>query len=235
MTLRSFTGKAVLIGANLSGIPDAVSSQVHGQIPGVVWHAMALDNLISLGSGYLADRHEDGQRIGEVLLVALFAYLFPFIMRYLELPGWKTTLACVSLSVWCWLAGMQLYAEHPGIALLALGIGVVLDFSKPTVSAGYVVAVVVAAGCSIVFLRKACRRETGSAWSSSSSGSCIRVKPYFRGEERKHFPHHASAGSSSMAGMFSGQISGERRSQMNRYLVCALALARWAPSAPRCL
>ena len=80
-----FTGKAVLIGANLSGIPDAVASQVHGQIPGVVWHAMALDNLISLGSGYLADRHEGWQLASEILLVAIFAYLFPFIMRYLEL------------------------------------------------------------------------------------------------------------------------------------------------------
>ncbi len=187
-----FTGKAVLIGANLSGIPDAVASQVHGQIPGVVWHAMALDNLIALGSGYLADRHEDLQRAAEVLLVLVFAYLFPFIMPWLELPGWKTTLAVVSLVAWGVLAGMQFYAEHPHIALLALLIGLFLDLSKPTVSAGYVTAVAIAALCSIGFLRRGLPPGNWFGLVIVVIGFVHTVKSYFRGAERKHFPHPAS-------------------------------------------
>lgn len=46
-TLRQlFEGRVVMIGANIKGAPDLVQSPVHGQIPGVFLHAMALDNLL---------------------------------------------------------------------------------------------------------------------------------------------------------------------------------------------
>ena len=187
-----FTGKAVLLGANLSGIPDAVASQVHGQIPGVVWHAMALDNLISLGPGYLADRYEKQQRWLEIGLVVLFAYLFPFIMGWLELSAWKKILAAISFAVWCALALMELSAGHGWTALLALGIGIVLDVTKPTTSTGYFVAVIVAAICSAVSLRLGWPPGNWFGLVIVVIGFVHTIKPYFRGEERKHFPHTAS-------------------------------------------
>lgn len=46
-TLRAlFEDRVVMIGADIKGAPDLVLSPVHGQIPGVFLHAMALDNLL---------------------------------------------------------------------------------------------------------------------------------------------------------------------------------------------
>lgn len=46
-TLRAlFEDRVVMIGADIRGAPDLVQSPVHGQIPGVFLHAMALDNLL---------------------------------------------------------------------------------------------------------------------------------------------------------------------------------------------
>ncbi len=44
--------KIVLIGTSLKLYPDLHFSPTHGHIPGVFWHAMALDNLIEYGDGY---------------------------------------------------------------------------------------------------------------------------------------------------------------------------------------
>jgi len=46
-TLRAlFEDRVVMIGADIRGAPDLIQSPVHGQIPGVFLHAMALDNLL---------------------------------------------------------------------------------------------------------------------------------------------------------------------------------------------
>ena len=45
-------GRYVMIGANLSGSNDMVTSPVHGEIPGVFMHAMALDNLLTYERRY---------------------------------------------------------------------------------------------------------------------------------------------------------------------------------------
>lgn len=47
-------GRVVMIGLSLSGIHDIVESPVHGQIPGVYLHAMALDNLLTWDSNYFS-------------------------------------------------------------------------------------------------------------------------------------------------------------------------------------
>ena len=72
--------KAVVLGANLAGMPDFIDSTVHGQVPGAVWHAMALDNLVSLGDRYLAERHEVFKGVAEVVLILLLAYAFPYVL-----------------------------------------------------------------------------------------------------------------------------------------------------------
>ena len=44
--------RLVLVGANITSTGDLVESPVHGQLPGVYLHAMALDNLINAGMDY---------------------------------------------------------------------------------------------------------------------------------------------------------------------------------------
>lgn len=44
--------RLVLVGANITSTGDLVQSPVHGKIPGIYLHAMALDNLITLGMRY---------------------------------------------------------------------------------------------------------------------------------------------------------------------------------------
>ncbi len=45
-------GKLVLLGGHLRASNDWVESPVHGQVPGVDYHAMALDNLVEFGADY---------------------------------------------------------------------------------------------------------------------------------------------------------------------------------------
>lgn len=45
----------IFIGADVDGIPDFVDSPVHGRLPGVFIHAMAFDNMMTLGAAYLRD------------------------------------------------------------------------------------------------------------------------------------------------------------------------------------
>lgn len=51
----SIDGAYILVGADVDGIPDFVDSPVHGRLPGVFVHAMALDNLLALEDQYLRD------------------------------------------------------------------------------------------------------------------------------------------------------------------------------------
>lgn len=50
---EAFSNKIVLVGINLSGINDHINSPVQGLVPGVMGHAMALDNIISFGENYI--------------------------------------------------------------------------------------------------------------------------------------------------------------------------------------
>lgn len=52
-TLSEFVAdKFVFIGANIPGYNDVANSPVHGVVPGVYMHAMALDNFLSFGADY---------------------------------------------------------------------------------------------------------------------------------------------------------------------------------------
>lgn len=49
---HALDGKFVLLGAAISGTNDVITSPVHGAIPGVFMHAMALDNLLTYQNRY---------------------------------------------------------------------------------------------------------------------------------------------------------------------------------------
>lgn len=69
-----FQGRLVLVGAALLGTGDVVRSPVHGQLPGVHLHAMALDNLLGFGDRYVVDT-ADPRTPARPLLDALWALL----------------------------------------------------------------------------------------------------------------------------------------------------------------
>lgn len=73
-------GRFVFIGAFVPGYNDFVNSPIHGLVPGVYLHAMALDNLLSYGAEYkVATDWSETQRSPDLwksALLAVFAIIF---------------------------------------------------------------------------------------------------------------------------------------------------------------
>lgn len=70
----SLKDKIVLIGADIPGVPDTFVSPVHGSVPGVFFHAMALDNLLALQSRYLKEMPRASWIAIEIVVVLLAAF-----------------------------------------------------------------------------------------------------------------------------------------------------------------
>lgn len=80
------SGRIVFVGAWLDGIPDEVESPVHGVVPAVMLHAMALDNLISFQGNYLRPPPNLFLEFGlddllELLLLAVLVHKFSLLSR----------------------------------------------------------------------------------------------------------------------------------------------------------
>jgi CHASE2 domain-containing sensor protein len=65
---RLLAGRMVMVGGQFRASNDWVESPVHGQAPGVQYHAMALDNLIEDGADY---RRDSGALLDSDLLKSL--------------------------------------------------------------------------------------------------------------------------------------------------------------------
>lgn len=100
--------KLVLVGVNVRGVPDWVNSPVQGQLAGVYLHAMALDNLIGMGTEYW---REASTRLGDVsdsdLLQLVLVLLASAIALWLESrkqrSAWRH-------QYWFWLIGLSAIA-----------------------------------------------------------------------------------------------------------------------------
>jgi CHASE2 domain-containing sensor protein len=117
--------RLVMVGANITSAADLVQSPVHGKIPGVYLHAMALDNLITLGMNY--DRDPDSLPnveinwldLIELALLGMIVLLKALHQRCREaqqgvdrwrgwrgkffrgaLPSWLLTLMVLGLTCW---------------------------------------------------------------------------------------------------------------------------------------
>lgn len=62
----------VIIGADIAGSGDTVNSPVHGQLPGVFLHAMALDNLLSFRGPPFVD--SVGPQIVQAIMILIVAF-----------------------------------------------------------------------------------------------------------------------------------------------------------------
>lgn len=92
--LRSvLQGRLVLVGADITGAADRIHSPVHGQIPAVYQHAMALDNLITLQADYYRDPPSLGDTSLDVISIVglVFAAAILAIVLVRE-QGWFTRL-----------------------------------------------------------------------------------------------------------------------------------------------
>ncbi len=130
-----FKGAYVFIGASISGSGDLVTSPVHGQLPGVYLHAMALDNLLTfrgtplttsgfawipqvalvflctlLGSVFFANREVAGTRGAAAAELGLRAVL------------WAGFAALVALLLLAFLIGFNWAPYHWGSVLAVAGV-----------------------------------------------------------------------------------------------------------------
>lgn len=186
-------GRAVLVGARITGYPDWHLSPVHGQVPGVLLHAMALDNLLSLGPGYA---REPGGLFAfwmPVLVLLAVAVLVPLVKNFKPTEGMQRFLVILGAVVWLWVAWRLAAFGQAGAALAALGIGVALDLFKPTQTVGYLLILLAMGGLTGLSL----------GWLGIAPGNWIALvllgigfaealKPYGRRKNPKPFPHRES-------------------------------------------
>ncbi|MEJ0039774.1 MAG: CHASE2 domain-containing protein [Gammaproteobacteria bacterium] len=184
--------KAVILGADISGIPDLVESPVHGQIPGAVWHGMALDNLVALDSNYLAQRHPAIRKYGGFALLLAFAYAFAFILHFLELKAIRLGRAWISFTLWVILALAYVGFGDVRAALFCFAIGVGLDLTSPSTSAVYLVGIAIAAACSALLLRWGVPPGNwlGVVLVAAAFGHAL--KPYYHASAIRQFPARLS-------------------------------------------
>ena len=88
-------GRHVMVGGFVNGYNDFVVSPIHGHIPGVYYHAMALDNLLVHGDGY--KRHADwgaptralawAALVTAALIFAVHVKVMPRARRWLALDA----------------------------------------------------------------------------------------------------------------------------------------------------
>jgi len=77
LLMRMLSDKLVLVGAQITSAGDLIQTPVHGMLPGVYLHAMALDNLISYGMHY---QHEPAAVLGPLTWVDLAQLAFVILI-----------------------------------------------------------------------------------------------------------------------------------------------------------
>ncbi|MYM21225.1 CHASE2 domain-containing protein [Duganella sp. FT135W] len=80
-------GKVLLIGTALSDTSDLILTPMHGRIPGVYLHAMALDNLMTFGDDYARAMHLTSPKLVLFLLASMLLVTLapkPFVHKMKE-------------------------------------------------------------------------------------------------------------------------------------------------------
>ena len=85
--LKSALGnRIVMYGITLEGLHDLVTSPVHGQLPGVYMHAMALDNLLLYGEDYIRASDERSEVVNLWLWI-IIVLTISSVLLFLEKSG----------------------------------------------------------------------------------------------------------------------------------------------------
>jgi len=185
-------GRFVMIGTAASGIADWHQSPVHGQVPGVVLHAMALDNLLSLGTRYTTDLSSIASVGIATLLLLTLAFIAPrVLLRWRERNS--RALAAVAFAIWLVLAGFLAWSGASGAAVFAaIAIGLALDLISPMQTFGYALIVALSAIGASTLLRLGIAPANWIGMILVAVTFFHTSKQFFRDEHRKGFPHKAS-------------------------------------------
>ncbi len=198
--LRSLlAGKAVFLGANVSGIPDWVTSPVHGRIPGVVLHAMALDNLLVDGRSYLRRLPDVVDKLIKATIVVAIALGAPALLtrKRLLLPdGFKAALGFALWGVYAlFLISESLVASGRTYwyeALAVIGVAIAFDLIKPTETFRYALLLTVMAAMALVGLRFGWSPWNWIGLLLVMAATLETLKSFLKPTTPKPFPHPAS-------------------------------------------
>lgn len=126
--------RIVLIGTSLAGVGDLLRNPVNGQVPGVLIHAMALDNLIKYGADYRYSFDKYTYLIIEgSLLLLLLAIAGPRKPRHShEKSRWERCVPWVSLLVWLLAFGYLAAQGSWGLAAIVFVLMVGWDLVGPS-------------------------------------------------------------------------------------------------------
>jgi hypothetical protein len=121
--------KIVFYGASFRGAADQVRTPTHGKIAGVFMHAMALDNLLTLGKGYIREAKQFEPVLLMLnwlmaLLVAVIAVLGRDLQIFLLGRGkswlWTTSIVAGSFLASMLVIGLAMYISFVGLRLAPL-------------------------------------------------------------------------------------------------------------------
>lgn len=185
-------GRFVMIGAAVSGVADWHQSPVHGQVPGVVLHAMALDNLLSLGTRYATELSTAASVGAATALLLTLAFVAPRILLHWRERN-SRPLAAVAFAIWLALAGFLAWSGASGAAVFAaLAVGLALDLIAPMETFVYLLIIVLSAIAASTLLRLGIAPANWIGMILVAVTFFHTSKQFFRDEHRKGFPHQAS-------------------------------------------
>ena len=181
-------GRFVMVGAAVSGISDWHQSAVHGQVPGVVLHAMALDNLLALGTSYATEMSGRASSRWPSLLLLLLAYVVPrILLRHRERNS--RAVAALGLAGWIALAAFLAWSGASGPAVFAaVAVGIALDLIAPMQTFSYVLAIGLMGIGASTLLRFGVAPANWVGMILVAFTFFHASKQFFKDEERKGFP-----------------------------------------------
>ncbi len=184
--------KLVMVGAAVSGVSDWHRSPVHGQVPGVVLHAMALDNLLSLRDRYATEMSSRMSALVAVLLLLMLAFCVPrILLRYHEKNS--RALAAVGLVGWIALAAFLAWSGASGRAVFgAIAVGIALDLIAPMQTFAYALIIGLMGIGASTLLRFGVAPANWVGMILVAFAFFYASKQFFKDEQRKGFPHKAS-------------------------------------------
>lgn len=133
-SLRPFLeNRLILVGSYLDGLPDLFTSPVNGEVSGVIAHATALDNLMTLDQSYIKDLPSIYSKALELFILVLAVIVIWGAHLPDALKTRKTGVA--SLIIWFILIVTAANLGEDWLALKLLIVAVVMDWFKPKAAA----------------------------------------------------------------------------------------------------
>jgi hypothetical protein len=184
--------KIVLVGARVTGVSDWHQSPVHGQVPGVILHAAAVDNLLGLGNRYARDLSSGWAATAAVLVLALLTFLVPIVVILLKEP--RRRLMSV-LGFLCWLSlawFLSRAGASPASVFAAVVVGIAIDLLMPIETLIYLLVVLLFGGGAALSIGFGVAPSNWIGMMLVALAFATTVKHFFRQEELKQFPNAAS-------------------------------------------